>query len=258
MGGRKLNNVFGAVAQGIRTVFAGGTSLFWLAPIIPLIAMLPEFVQHLAEIQMGMFESREAFSALANDETRWMFGYAKIAGLFIAILAAARYWGGLREDWWDLRNIAWKPFLIAVGLQIVLAIVLAGIGQVVPESYKEFTDLAVMILTLPLLVYLVGPILGDHTMTLKRAYSSGWIKAIAIGVFGFLAFWPAQQLHGLNHEWAFGAPAWQVWALMIWDTLLVGLMACWMGSALAAGYLFGDRGDAAKTGCDQQELQPAE
>ena len=235
-----MKNFVGAAAQGFRTAFAGGTSLFWLAPIIPLIAIVPEFVQHVAEIQLGMFESREAFSALANDETRWMFGFAKIAGLFIAILAAARYWGGLRESWWDLRNIAWKPFLIAVVLQIALAGLLAGLEQVVPASIKDVVDLAIMILTLPLLVYLVGPILGDHTMTLKRAYSSGWLKAIAIGVFGFLAFWPAQQLHGLNHEWAFGAAAWQVWALMIWDTLLVGLMACWMGSALAAGYLFGE------------------
>ncbi|MBY6216771.1 hypothetical protein [Qipengyuania aquimaris] len=235
-----MKNFVGAATQGFRTVFAGGTSLFWVAPIIPLIAIVPEFVQHIAEIRMGMFESRVAFSALANDETRWMFGYAKIAGLFIAILAAARYWGGLRESWWDLRNIAWKPFLIAVVLQIALAGLLAGLEQVVPSSIKDVVDLAIMILTLPLLVYLVGPILGDHTMTLKRAYSSGWVKAIAIGVFGFLAFWPAQQLHGLNHEWAFGAAAWQVWALMIWDTLLVGLMACWMGSALAAGYLFGE------------------
>ncbi|UOR16457.1 hypothetical protein [Qipengyuania aquimaris] len=235
-----MKNFVGAAARGFRTVFAGGTSLFWLAPIIPLIAIVPEFVQHVTEIRMGMFESREAFSALANDETRWMFGFAKIAGLFIAILAAARYWGGLRESWWDLRNIAWKPFLIAVVLQIALAGLLAGLEQVVPASIKDVVDLAIMILTLPLLVYLVGPILGDHTMTLKRAYSSGWLKAIAIGVLGLLAFWPAQQLHGLNHEWAFGAAAWQVWALMIWDTLLVGLMACWMGSALAAGYLFGE------------------
>ncbi|MBY6129724.1 hypothetical protein KUW15_13465 [Qipengyuania aquimaris] len=235
-----MKNLVGAAARGFRTVFAGGTSLFWLAPIIPLIAIVPEFVQHVAEIRMGMFESREAFSALANDETRWMFGFAKIAGLFIAILAASRYWGGQRESWWDLRNIAWKPFLIAVVLQIALAGLLAGLEQVVPASIKDVVDLAIMILTLPLLVYLVGPILGDHTMTLKRAYSSGWLKAIAIGVFGFVAFWPAQQLHGLNHEWAFGAAAWQVWALMIWDTLLVGLMACWMGSALAAGYLFGE------------------
>lgn len=242
---------FANVAGGLRTTFAGGISLFWLAPIIPLIAILPEFVQHVAEIRLGMFESREAFSALANTDTRWAFGYAKIAGLTLAIFAAARYWGGSNQRWWDLRKIAWKPFLIAVGLQIVAGLVVTGVEQVLPQDQGEIASLVVSVLTLPLTVYLIGPLLNDPTMTLKRAYTSGWIKALAIGAFVFLAFWPAQQLHQLNHEWALGAPSWQVWALMIWDSLLVGLMACLMGSALAAGYLFGTA-----TYRDKPEPQP--
>ena len=59
------------LATRIGSVFRDGFRIWILAPIIPALIGLPEFAQHVVEIQIGMFDSREAGQALANDPTRW-------------------------------------------------------------------------------------------------------------------------------------------------------------------------------------------
>ena len=235
-----MNRALAALGHGLRTTFVGGTRLFVLAPVIPLLAIVPEFVQHVAEIRLGMFESREAFGALAMHPERWSFGYAKIAGFILAILAAARYWGGAHNRWWDLRGVAWGPFLIAFAVNAVVSVAVVAIRQrLAGTSYMVF-EIAASIATLPLLLYLIGPLLGDRTMTLRRAYTGGWGRLVLMAVLLVVAFLPAQIVHGLNHTWALGKEPAVVWALMTWDAVLVGLMACWFGAALGAGYRSGE------------------
>lgn len=224
---------------GLKTTFWGGLSLFWLAPLIPLIAIAPEFAQHVAEIQLGMFASEEAFNAEAMSEERWFYAYFKIAGLLIAVFAAARFLGGAGKRWWDLRTIAWKQFLIALALNAAVTAIGLGAEQAFDGEVPAFINIPFQIATLPLLIYLIGPLLGDNTMTLRRAYTTGWIAAILVAIFGLLAWGPAQLVHQYNHTLALGQSEAIVWALMIWDSLLVGLMACWMGASLAAGYWLG-------------------
>lgn len=227
---------FASLGAGLKTTFVGGTRLFVLAPLIPLIAILPEFLQHIVEIKLGMFASKPAFQALAMDPTRWAFGYAKIAGLVLAMFAAARYWGGARERWWDLRNVAWKPFLIALAGNAALTVAMFVIGGRLSASAKPVFDIVATIATLPLLIWLIGPLLGDATMTLRRAYTAGWGRLLLMVLLAALAFWPASLLHQWDHRWALSASLPVVWALMTWDALLVGLIACWTGAALGAGY----------------------
>jgi len=176
-----------ALLGGLKTTFIGGVSLFWLAPMIPLLIMLPEFVQHIYEINAGMFASKAAFNAQAMDPARWAFGYAKIAGLVLAIFAAARYWGGARERWWDLRNIAWKPFLIALAINIAVTLALEGAKWSLGERTPAWLDPVFAVASVPLLLMLIGPLLGDAGMTLRRAYTSGWLQALMVGVLFLLA-----------------------------------------------------------------------
>ena len=234
-----MKDVIGRLVNGFRVTAWGGLSLFWLAPLIPLIAIAPEFAQHVAEIQLGMFDSEAAFNADASSEKRWFFAYFKIAGLFIAVLAAARYFGGAGKRWWDLRKIIWKPFLIALALNVVATGIAVLLLNGTFGDVPDLVEVAYQIITLPLLIYLVGPLFGDATMTLKRAYIFAW-PAVALAALYSLVLWlPAQWLHQSNHTWALGQSDAVVWALMSFDSLLVGLMACWMGAALAAGYWLG-------------------
>ena len=248
-----MKSVIGRLLAGLKTTIWGGISLLWLAPIIPLIAILPEFAQHVAEVQLGMFESEEAFAAQAMSAERWLFAYFKIAGLFIAILAAARYWGGARKLWWDLRGVAWKQLLIALALNIAVT----AIGLAIAHAFDHDVPVAINILyqiaILPLLIYFFGPLIGDRTMTLRRAYTYGWFAALLAGAYALVTFGPAQLLHQYNHDLALGQGEVIVWMLMVFDSVLVGLMACWLGTALAAGYWLG-----LVPGGDSADGQPAQ
>lgn len=216
-----------------------GLRLWWLAPVIPLIVILPEFIQHIAEIKLGMFASLDAFKQMQNDPDRWFYGYFKIAGLFLGILAAARFWAAQSQSarWWSLRTIAWRPFLIALALNCVATIGLLPLEGRLDETALQIVSVAVSIATLPLLVMMIGAFLGDATTSLKKAYRSGWGQALMMAIMFFAVMLGLQPLHQFNHTLAMGQPAYLVWLLMVWDSLLVGAMATLAGTALHHGYV---------------------
>ncbi|RXD05469.1 hypothetical protein EQZ23_10405 [Sphingomonas sp. UV9] len=215
--------------HGGRTVVA--------APLILAIAVVPEFLQHIAEIHLGMFDSVDRFRALADDPLRWNFGYVKVAGFLIAILATARFWsvGSVR------RTLLVPPLVLAkvVG-GLVLGYVLAwpfqwlgqqGLSPVIGIPLK----LVSAVIQAGILIYLVGALLEDRSVTAKRAMTALLPAAVLLCVLAAIAFVPSQGLHMANHKLALGQPLPIVWALMIFDSLWVGLFAGLVGSALFVG-----------------------
>lgn len=232
-----MQRVVGAFLSTLRD----GFRIWWLAPIIPLLVVIPEAIQHVAEISIGMFDSRDAARALGNDPRRMIWGYLKLAGLVLAVLAAIRFWGtrGSGARWWDLRAIAWRNLSIALGLLILSALPGLLVQPYVGEAIAGGIDIALLVATLPLLVLLASGLGGDRSDSLGRVYRHGWLSALAI-VMLTAAFWvPLQYLHGLNHQWAMGAPMLAQWALMAFDSLVVGLLATMAGAAIHHGRLLG-------------------
>lgn len=234
--------MIGALASRVLHSLRDAFRLWWLAPAIPLIAVIPEFVQHVVEIQIGMFDSREAGKALANDPTRWAFGYAKLAGYLIAILAAARFWAARAQGlaWYSPWGIAWKVFGIALvfnGLFMAASAALAEPMQnALGETATNAISLALNLITLPLLVLLVAGLVGDSKATLASVYRTGWGAALRIVLLSALVLVPLMALHRLNHDLAFGAHPALVWALMVFDSLVIGLLATGWGTAIHHGY----------------------
>ena len=230
-----------ALGGALLATFRDGPRLWWLAPLIPLFAFLPEFFQHCAEIKLGMFASPAAFKALQNDPTRWGFGYAKIAGLFLAIFASARYWTLPEQDrsrWWDPRTVAWRQLLLGIGIEVAVTAAVYVLKPIISTNAFKALDLASQLATLPVIVLIFGAFCGDSTVSLRQSYRSGWWQGLAMAALFLLAMLPAQYLHRLDHTLAMGAPSPAVWALMTWDAVLVSFMACWAGTGLAAGYGF--------------------
>lgn len=218
----------------------GGRALL-VAPVLVALAVLPEAAQHVAEIQLGMFESTDAFRGLANDPTRWAFGYAKVAGFVLAILAIARFW--------RVRTVR-ATFLVPprdlVRLLFAIGLIMAAElpfkwarGQGLPVALDWSLTTVSIVIQAGLLVYIAGALFGDQTMTLKRAFSRYLPTALMITLALAAAFVPAQALHMANHKIAIGGPDVVVWAVMAFDSLLVGLLASLAGSALFAGYSSG-------------------
>jgi hypothetical protein len=236
-----LGSAFRGVLRCLDETYRLGFRTLLVAPAVVAVAALPEFVQHVAEIRMGMFDSREAAAAVANGATRWGFGYAKIVGFVLAILLAARLWGrggSVRA------LLAMRPLRLVAVVAILVALVLGGGGMVwaiqrlLPQA-TPFATLLSGILQLGMLVWLVGVLVEDPRASLRRALTAQWPTAALMLFLAAAAFLPAQWLHGIDHRVALGQPRAIVWPLMIFDSLVVGVMAGLVGTALAVAYRAG-------------------
>jgi hypothetical protein len=164
--------------------------------------VLPEFVQHVFEIKIGMFASLDAFKAQQFDPTRWLFGYAKLTGFFLSIFAAARFWW-CREHgghWWSLCDLAWGRLLIGL--------VLFGGVPMLPELFKDQISrpvylAAVTILTiatLPMLFMLLAGLFGDRETPAQVIWRRSWGWIVLTAGLTIVAFAPAAILHQWDHR----------------------------------------------------------
>lgn len=228
-----IRETFALFGQTLRD----GLRIWWLAPLIPALVVAPEFIQHIAEIRIGMFESKEAFRLLADDPRRMVWGFLKIAGLLLAILAAVRFWGAAEQGqkWWNLRGIHWKALGIAAVLMALTSVPEWLLTGRVSEQAALAVTAVITLATLPLIVYLVRALAGGEPLPLKTAFTRGWWPSLRILLFAAATWMPLQWLHGQTHVWAMGQPDALVWALMAFDALLVGLLATMAGTAFHHG-----------------------
>jgi hypothetical protein len=212
--------------------------VFVLAPAVLALVVVPEFLQHVAEISLGMFDSREAFRASASDPLRMALGIAKLAGLVLVMLATARWWWSRGHDghWADLRRIAWLRLLPGLLLFFGVPSLAALAGGRGPAWLEQALGWALSVAMLPTLFLAVAGLFGDRRTPLALMWRRGWPALLLTVLLVVLAFAPAQWLHQMNHQWALGAPPLVVWALMVFDSLLVGFLAAGVGTALFLGY----------------------
>ena len=67
----------------IKQMYGGAVRFARAAPLLFLVPVLVEFAQHVAEVQAGLYRSREAARAVANDPVRLAFGFAKTLALLL-------------------------------------------------------------------------------------------------------------------------------------------------------------------------------
>ena len=232
-----MRAVFARFATSVRDALR----IWWLAPIIPLIAALPEFGQHVVEIRLGMFDSIETMRTIGQSAARWGVGYIKIAGLFLAIIATIRFQAARLQDrsWWSAQGVNWRLLGIALALNILVSLVGEAILEgVAPLAFPVplILQIVLSIASLPLLVLLVAALTGDRGASIAGVYRHGWLAALRIAIFAAALFLPLQWLHMMNHQWAVGQSEPIVWTLMVFDSLLVGLIATGLGTAIHHGY----------------------
>lgn len=206
------------------------------APWLAAIAIVPEAVQHVIEIRLGMFESLAAFRALGGAAIRWDVGYVKIAGLVIAMLAMARF-----QAFGSMRRALLPPAATAVrvlGLVVLTAAVSVacswlgartGIAGAVGFGILSF------VVQSGLVLLLVAALVEDRTLAWGAAFTTHLPSALVLTLYLAVAFVPAQLLHMANHRLALGQGAPAVWGLMAFDAVWVGLLASLAGAALFVG-----------------------
>lgn len=224
--------------QALLRLYPMGISLLWKAPLVLALVILPEFIQHVVEIQLGMFGDKAQRMAAGASPTRMAFGYIKVAGLVLAFLATARFWAARDRGapWYRLSDIAWGRFALGFLLFGLLPVVPALFVSQIGKTNADIIGFAITIILLPALFLLLAGLFGDRMTTVRAMWRRSWPWAVLMVALLVLAFMPAQWLHGMNHKWAFGMDPAIVWALMIFDSILVGLLAGLTGTAFYLGY----------------------
>lgn len=233
IGGGFLANVAGAVRDQYRL----GLGLFLVAPVAVALVVVPEFAQHVAEIRLGMFDSRAAAHALADDPTRWAFGYAKLTGLVLAFLACARAaWGTLGGGrWYVVRTIAWPRLIVGAALFALIGSIAVPFDGHVSQPLLYALEVVGTVLSLPFLFVVLAGLFGDRE-TPWRTLLRSWSSTVLLLILMLTGFGAMQLLHVGNHLLAMGRPMPLVWLLMVWDALVVGALAALTGAAFAIAF----------------------
>lgn len=230
-----------AIGRSIWETYRRGGKAITTIPAVLAIAVIPEFAQHIAEINLGMFASSDAFHAHGNDPLRWAFGYVKVAGFLIAILMTARFWavGSIK------RALLIPPAtLLRLGAALVVSGILAWpfswLGrQGLPMGVNLSFQAASLIIQLGITIYMIGILLEDRSISLSRAFTSLLPAVLIVALLVTSTYAPAQAIHLANHKLALGRPTAVVWAFMTFDALWIGFFAALVGSALFVGYRTG-------------------
>lgn len=235
--GWRLVDAVRSIGRALFETYRHGGRMLVASPLLLASAVVPEFLQHIAEIHLGMFASIDRFHALANDPLRWGFGYAKVTGFVVAILATARFWsvGSMR------RTLMVPPLTIlrvvaglAIGFALAWPVDWLG-KQNLPVAINLPLQIVSAVIQAGFMIYIVGALVEDRSVTPRRAMTTLLPAAIVLTFLTIAAFAPAQALHMATHKLALGQPLPIVWALMTFDALWVGLLAGLVGSALFVG-----------------------
>lgn len=236
-----IGAAIGGVGRTIWESYRRGGKAITTIPALLAIAAIPEFAQHIAEIHLGMFTGSGAFHAHGNDPLRLAFGYPKVAGFLIAILATARFWavGSVK------RALLIPP---ATLMRVIAAIVVSGVlawpfswlgRQGLPMAVNLPFQAVSLAIQAGITIYMVGVLLEDRSISPRRAFTNLLPTSLIVTLLVLLTFAPAQGVHLANHKLALGRPAAIVWTLMTFDALWIGFFAALVGSALFVGYRTG-------------------
>ncbi|WP_260580745.1 hypothetical protein [Sphingopyxis sp. PET50] len=229
---------FRTILSAIGDYLTRTVSLFWVGSVVVALVVVPEFAQHVAEIRLGMFDSLAIGRSLANDPLRWAFGYAKLTGLALTFFASARFWwcrahGG---RWYDIRRLGLGQLLLGFAAFFLIG----STGELFPLLADREPPIIVSILfsllSFPFLFVMLAGLFGDRATPLRTILTRSWPWILLLALLLPLAYAPLMLIHSLNHKWALGAPDALVWALMVFDSLVVGLMASSVGAALFVAY----------------------
>lgn len=217
-------------------------------PLVFLIAPVTEFIQHVIEWRIGLFDSLEQAEALAAHPARTGFGYVKLAALMIGGLWISRYVhsGGDRVRTAAVGGASIAAFVPVIGVFLALDLGMdqlnpwldeAALGKAGSLAAGLATFLLASILQVLLAGWRVAVPLGDRATGPVASVRRG-LRVLPSGLaLYFAVFLPLLAAHtALNVAMAFAGPGPLLWSLFVADSLLVGVIVTAMWGSFHAIY----------------------
>ncbi|HAD18729.1 MAG TPA: hypothetical protein DCF81_17935 [Erythrobacter sp.] len=226
---RFFADMIGSYLDSLRALRA----LPWLFAAI----VLWEFAQHVVEVRIGMFESRD-MARLRNDNgLRMAFGWIKMTSIYVGAFFVIRHFASQREGrvLAPLGTAALR-FLPYVLYALVVFAAMFYARALVPEVHVTALRSALglgQLLIEPLLMTWVVAAATDGRVAnpLVSARRLGWLYGLALPLY-ILTRLPFSLLHQQLNRLSIGEAGIQLWGLLALDSLVVGLIVAISPSAM--------------------------
>ncbi|WP_010217921.1 hypothetical protein [Sphingomonas sp. PAMC 26621] len=237
------------VWKALAETYRGSIAFMIACPVLTLVPVLFEILQHIVEVKIGLYASVAAAKALEHDSWRMGFGMLKVTAL-----ALSGYWVVRFLAWRDtaraarIERPAAQLFGVVLAVQLVSAalqlFVLSNDVRVMLGSFVVLT-----IVSVALHPWFVAAALGSRAIGPRRS-----VAIMARNIpwsFGFLlvAMLPLMIPHQAFGVLAIVGPKPLLWPILVVDSLLVG----WLSTVIvASGFVMATRA-AARHGVDLGE-----
>lgn len=188
-----------------------------------------EFAQHVIEVRIGFFDSREAAKAVANDPSRMAFGWIKMISVYVGGFFVIRYLAAkngntpLAPVSLALRRYA--PYIAySLGLFALIFYARGFVPDTSVTTFRTIVSLAQIAVEPLLMLWIVSAATdGAVRNPLRSARVTGWLYFWALTLF-FIGRLPANAAHQLLNRYAMGQPELILWPMLVIDAVVVGLI----------------------------------
>ncbi|GAA4022120.1 hypothetical protein GCM10022280_23430 [Sphingomonas swuensis] len=222
--------------RDVRDIYGSAWAFALACPLLFLVPVLFEFAQHVIEVRIGLYQSADMARALENDGARMMAGYWKTLAISLPSYWMYRYVASGRDAAFARRPdgralLLWAAlFVPLVALMQWLALFGPPLGSVIglngsAESWaKGLLTLFQTVVGIYLTAWLVAWSLGNAAIGPLRSVAimngSFW-RTVALIIAGVV---PLMALH-YGGLFAIGRPEPLVWAIMVFDAIVVGFLS---------------------------------
>lgn len=230
----------------IRGIYAAALAFAVACPVLFLIPVLVEMMQHVAEMQAGMYISEAGAKAAESDPLRLYFGFAKTVAILLPgywftrfiLLGDARRAGAIEWPAIGLWLIVFAVLLVQLWWRLFGPPVtgLLGLEDQLATGATVALEAVSILLSIYLTAWVVAWAVGNAAIHPLRSFAimqgSFW-HTVGLMIAGIV---PLMALHyGLAIAAVLWLPDVLDWAVMAIDTVVVGFLALTMaGSATYA------------------------
>ena len=216
--------------KNLSDIYRGSARTIRALPLLALVPVVFELLQHVVEVRIGMYASLDAAKALEHDPARMALGMAKIIGITLPVYWTARYLATADRRFaarFDPRaaGLFGLVLLFQAATAAISLFVLPQTGTVTLISFAAGLVLGALLAAwyaaAPLGNARLGPIAS------ARLIAPLLVSTIALSVVAML---PLMIVHYAFAAVALVGPKAALWPALIVDSLLVG----WLASVLAA------------------------
>jgi len=225
----------------VKRIYADSAAFVIALPLIAAVPFTAELIQHVVEVNVGMFDSYAAAEAAADNSARNAVGIIKVLSLFLITYFVIRFVGFGRDRRQALTVTRPSAFLFGAVMLFSAAMMavqwIGGtlLGQWIADPRQllmtgTFSLLALMILETYLAGWKSAAALGNPRVTVP--VSARVMHPRLLRSFGFTIamMMPLMIIHYALNFAAIGIPAGAMWAILIVDSAV----AAFLGIVLAA------------------------